>query len=52
MRNEISRREVLGIAGAAGGLALTGGLRSAWAQGATKIEAARTYERTFCQSRV
>lgn len=38
MRKEISRREVLNIAGAASGLALTGGLSSAWAQAATRIE--------------
>ena len=38
MHNEISRRDVISIAGAAGGLALTGGLRGAWAQGAMRIE--------------
>jgi gluconolactonase len=38
MQNEISRRDVLTMAGAAGGLALTGGLRGAWAQGGSRIE--------------
>ena len=34
----ISRRRLLEIAGAAGGLALVGGARGAWAQGAKRIE--------------
>ena len=38
MRDEISRRDVFSIAGAASGLALTGGFRGAWAQGALRIE--------------
>ena len=37
MRNGLSRRDMLSMAGAAGGLALVGG-RAAWAQGAMKIE--------------
>jgi gluconolactonase len=37
-RNNISRREVLKIAGAAAGLAVAGGIRSAWAQAAKRIE--------------
>ena len=38
MRNDISRRDVLTMAGAAGGLALTGGFRGAFAQGGPRIE--------------
>jgi gluconolactonase len=40
MRNQngISRRHMLELAGAAGGLAMAGGIRSVRAQGATKIE--------------
>src|SRR5262249_47627473 len=37
-RNNITRRDVLKMAGAAGGLAVTGGIRGAWAQGARRIE--------------
>jgi gluconolactonase len=38
MRNTVSRRDVFGIAGAAGGLLITGGFRDAWAQAAQRIE--------------
>jgi gluconolactonase len=38
MRNGLSRRDMLSMAGAAGGLAFTGGFRGAWAQGAQRIE--------------
>ena len=38
MRDEISRRGVFSLAGAAGGLALTGAFRGAWAQSAMRIE--------------
>jgi gluconolactonase len=37
-RNSISRRNVLKLVGAAGGLALAGGLRGAWAQANRRIE--------------
>lgn len=33
-----SRRDILGMAGAVGGLAVTAGIREAWAQAARKIE--------------
>ncbi len=38
MRNGVSRRDVLSMASAAGGLLITGGLRNAWAQNASRIE--------------
>jgi gluconolactonase len=38
MRYNLSRRDLLGMAGAAGGLALVGGVHSAWAQGPMRIE--------------
>ena len=38
MHDEISRRDVFSMAGAAGGLALTGAFRGAWAQGSMRIE--------------
>jgi gluconolactonase len=38
MRNTVSRRDVFGIAGAAGGLLITGGFRDAWAQASQRIE--------------
>lgn len=37
-RNGISRRQILKMAGAAGGLAMTGSIRGAWAQAATRID--------------
>jgi gluconolactonase len=37
-RNSISRRNLLKLAGAAGGLALAGGFRSAWSQAGQRIE--------------
>ena len=38
MRHGLSRRDMLSMAGAAGGLVFTGGFRGAWAQGAQRIE--------------
>ena len=37
-RNNMTRRQVLKMVGAAGGLAMVGGIRGAWAQAARWIE--------------
>ena len=38
MRSQVSRRDLMSLASAASALAITGNFRSAWAQGATRVE--------------